>query len=139
MLIYSELELNGDLALTAYTHDSNELRALRKVLERAGVYASGSGAPPDAANRPATKYVVPKNLIRAFGSKIGGRFSPNGAFQPGPGGRRSFACERVQLTGVGGECQTLHADDIAAARVACAFLARNLQWFGGIPRPGRCP
>jgi hypothetical protein len=139
MLVDSELESSGDLALTAYTVDPSELRALEKVLERAGVYASGTSAPPDAANRPATKYVVPKKLIRALGLKIGGRFSQSGEFQPRPGGKRPFACERVDLIGVSGDCRTLHADDMAAARVQCALLARNLQWFGGIPRNGRCP
>jgi hypothetical protein len=139
MLIDYEFQANGDLILTAYTFDSSELRALERVLKRAGVYASGISAPADSTNRPATKYSVPKNLVRAFALKIGGHFSRTGVFQPQAGGKRPFACERVDLTGIGGECRTLHADDMAAARVACAILAKKLQWFGGIPRAGSCP
>lgn len=139
MLIDSAIETSGDLVLTAYTFDMKELQSLETVLTRAGVNPVGASAPPDGANRPAQRYVVPAKLIRHFGSKIGGTFLPTGAFQPLPGGPQSFACERVQLTGLGGGCQTLQADDLAAARVACALIARSVQWFGGIPRRGHCP
>jgi len=140
MLIESEFEPNGDLGLTAYTFETTERRALETVLERSGVQPMGSTAPPDAAGRPAQRYTVPSNRISRFSASVGGSFSPDGQFQPTGGGRENFACERIAgLTGMGGGCQTIQADDIAAARVACAMLARARQWFGGIPRRGHCP
>lgn len=139
MLIEPEMRANGDLVLTAYTFDASERDSLEVVLLRAGVPPLGSVAPPDSTGRPATRYIVPSNRVSSFGATIGGEFSPMG-FQPRGGGRNTFACQRIAgLTGLGGTCESFQADDMAAARVTCALLARELQWFGGVPRPGPCP
>lgn len=139
MLIESDVDRSGSLVLTAYSFDRAEFRAVEETLLEIGVQPIATASPPDSAGRMAQTYVVPQGSIGALGNRIGGVFSPAGTFQAAPGGPRRFACEQISLKGLAGRCKSIQAVDLAAARVACALLARNSGWFGGVPRPGNCP
>src|SRR3972149_5022273 len=136
MLILTRAEASGDLRLTAYTFDALEFRDLERTLDRAGIRPRGKDVPKDQNGRDGRVYKVPSRFIIALGSLLYGSFFRDGQFAQTHRGPNQFACEETGLQGIGQRCETISADDLAAARVVCALLARAKGWFGGVPRPG---
>jgi hypothetical protein len=139
MLVVSETDPNGDLILTAYSFDPKELQSLAQVTGRAGASAQGVPVPRDSHGRDGLRYTVPKQFVAKLGEIIGGTFAANGAFERVSGPGDSYACEEIRLHGRSGDCQTIRAVDMPAARSQCGLVARSRGWFGGVPRPGSCP
>jgi hypothetical protein len=142
MLVLPTRDSSGNLLLSVYSFDPREVDAVLFVLKKYAIEFFFDQITPDRSGRSGIKYIIPSSEVGRLGERLGGAFDDNGSFVPsenadGESGKH-FACRQITYNGTGSGCVDVIAEDENDARLKCALIANDRNWFGGVPSPGAC-
>jgi hypothetical protein len=133
----------GELRLSAFSYDEEELNAVDMVMHKAGLSARYESAKRPLDKRPGRLYRIRVDEAYKLEELLQVRFLPGRktriAVKESGAGGGGYRCERVVRTGMGKDCADIDAHNLDFARVKCALLARSKRWFGGVAHKGPCP
>jgi hypothetical protein len=138
MLIYTRFLTSGDLQMDAYTYSLEEFEAVENTLTAAGVAPTYQQLPRDKAEREGRRYTAPSHRLHHLEAELEGSFLSTGEFVPAAGTGNNYACREISIGGQAKGCEDLVAPSDAVAQTKCALIARNKNWFGGVPGRGTC-
>lgn len=144
MLLIPVIDSNGDLALDAYSFDSNEINAVGIILDRSRINIVNERLAKDNKGRYGLRFKIAKREISKLESTLNLKFVGRGRSTDvtlgdewlNADGATSFKCSRIDHPPPG--CETIFADDEQEAIVKCGLIAKSKNWLGGVPTRGYC-
>ena len=143
MLIVPDLKIDGNLGLTGYSFQFEELQSVPRVLMRLGITFLTRSVKKDPHQRLGISWHMDKQYVPVLEKSLGLRFWRSNEltrldiFSRQDEGSR-FRCQEISQSGDGKGCENISAHDRHEALLICALLARERHWFGGDAAEGTC-
>jgi hypothetical protein len=143
VLIAPDLKLNGNLGLTGYSFQAEELQSVPRVLMRLGITFLTQPAKRDTHQRLGISWHMDKTYVAILEKSLGLRFWRSNELTrldifPSRNDGPHFRCQEISRSGDGKGCENISAHDQHEALLICALLARERHWFGGNAAKGTC-
>lgn len=146
MLLKPKLNLNGNLALDAFSFNSNEIDAVGFILERARIRTVNERLTKDRQGRFGLRFYISGDDVNKLEQILNLKFigfenqtkiEMGESYLHADGlGPKSFRCSRIDNPPPG--CKTIYAYDEQEAIIKCALVAGSENWLGAVPTKGSC-